>query len=1406
MPSDLNLGIVYAAVRLSNEFSPEMQKVVASAQKAGQEMQAAGRVLTLGLTAPLVGVAAAAIKTSIDFESSFAGVRKTVTATEPELRALSDGFRDLALEIPANVNELNAIGEAAGQLGIQTENILDFTDTMAGLGETTNLSSLEAASSLAKLANITGLQQDEFDNLGSSIVGLGNNFATNESSIVDFGLRIAGAGELAGLSEGSILGIGTAMSSIGVQAEAGGTAVQKVLNKMNASVATGADELDVFAATAGMTAEQFAAAFREDAAGAFESFVTGLGTQGDKSFTVMEDLGLESERVIRAFLGLANSGDLLSRAMDDGNQFFEENIALQIEAEQRYGTTESKLTLLWNRVRELGITLGDNLIPAMHSFINVAGPMLTFATDAVKWWSQWPGPLKLATLAVVALVAAVGPALLIGGSILTSWASITLVFPALGAAMAAAGLKATAFWLALSGPIGWVIAAIGAVGGALYVFREELGLVGDATEDMRLEEARKNVALLEEDVTRLAGRALGHASAALKEAKADLEELEAAALAADEALEKFGTNTLPSFGVTLSSAKAQLAQAEHGLNQMAKTGMALDGEMENWVDNLRRHVTALGETKAATNAVEGAVGSLVNKWTGANFRVEEFSAAFGRLTDAQRANETIMGEVISAYDSARKKIGPFNDELEALWFANENLTASIESSEIPLVLFGRAIAVLNPFLESSEAHVAVFGKQLDKLPPILDSTDQFAGKLDVTLGALSGQVGAAGGQAINLFTSMRQSNAALEDGEKGFGKARMGAALLSGVMGELADVVGGTAGAILGAASNIASAFATGGPVAGAIAAATEGIKGLFSLFGVSGLEKEGRKAAGAARDAIADTLNDGQMAEAAGRAGAAVHIAIRDAMIATGASIAEAEAQAGSLTNALWRAEKEGGPAVDAIRDRILGIVGASEAATAAVAAAADARRSIEIEVAGIIRDAVIGAAGETRDAQIAAYTLIRDNAVAAADAQIEAAQSVYDAVIGAAEETRDTQIAAHALVLDNAVASADAQIEAAQSVYDAWSDSVDGMVGVYRTLVDEADKAYAETLEAALEAEVGQVEAVAMAEAAREASFQHGRQMRIQEMAEESAFQAALLAIKEGNWEGAKQAALTAYAETKAAAALAFDVVVAASNQTAAALGQNTDDVEFAFGHAEEVKTLKNAETRDSIIANAVLTKEAHEQQYAEQVVIAEQAYTDIETDATAAYDAIVSMAVLTKEAHEQQYAEQVVIAEQAYTDIETDATATYDAIAGTVETTMDKIISEYGRIPTEIHTTHIVETIYQEAPRAVSSAASGPAYATYAPGQGNTNTGGSRGDDYDGFAGGTGGRFIDFGRRSTIQVHGRERIVTEDEGRREAETNAASLRGVEDRLDRLDTNLQRAIKRISTDVTNAVLTKSL
>src|SRR5690349_3064943 len=99
--------------------------------KQGAQFKSLGADLTKSLTLPLVAVGGLSIKAAMDFESSFAGIRKTVDGVVDaggSLTAfgkkLQQDFRDLAKEIPVSVNELNRIGESAGQLGIKSESIL----------------------------------------------------------------------------------------------------------------------------------------------------------------------------------------------------------------------------------------------------------------------------------------------------------------------------------------------------------------------------------------------------------------------------------------------------------------------------------------------------------------------------------------------------------------------------------------------------------------------------------------------------------------------------------------------------------------------------------------------------------------------------------------------------------------------------------------------------------------------------------------------------------------------------------------------------------------------------------------------------------------------------------------------------------------------------------------------------------------------------------------------------------------------------------------------------------------------------------------------------------------------------------------------------------------------------------
>ncbi|HVL67205.1 MAG TPA: phage tail tape measure protein [Vicinamibacterales bacterium] len=410
-----------------SQFEKSMKQAERAADRSGRRLQEIGSKL-MPVSAALALMGGASLKAAIDFESSFAGVRKTVDATEGEFAKLAQGFRDLAKTIPVNVNELNKIGEAAGQLGIKKENILGFTETIAALGVTTNLSTDQAATSLARLANITGLPQTQFSNLGSSIVALGNNFATTESEITEFGLRIAGSATLAKMNEPAIMGIGAAFSSVGVEAEAGGTAVQKVLNEMVGATAKGGKELEKFAAVAGMTAKEFQELFARDSAEAFTRFVEGLGKSGDKAVVVLDKLGLSDQRLVRAFTSVANAGDLMRRAIDTSTTAFAENTALQKEAEQRYKTTASQMTLLKNNVQDAAISFGQAFLPVANATIQAIRPMAGVLGDIGQKFQQLPQPIQATAGAIVGLGVAIGPGLWLLGGMQKAWAGVIGIF------------------------------------------------------------------------------------------------------------------------------------------------------------------------------------------------------------------------------------------------------------------------------------------------------------------------------------------------------------------------------------------------------------------------------------------------------------------------------------------------------------------------------------------------------------------------------------------------------------------------------------------------------------------------------------------------------------------------------------------------------------------------------------------------------------------------------------------------------------------------------------------------------------------------------------------------------------------------------------------------------------------
>lgn len=374
-----NIGTAFFNVTFNTAAA--RREVTALVSNVNRQFSLLGGVALVGATAAIAGliratleIGKAALTASIEYEQAFASVRKTVddgtlSAAQAAVTfgRLNEDLRGLALEVPLDLEEdIANVAALGGQLGIPAENLKEFTRIVGELGVTTNVAVEDAATSFARLANIMGLGEKDFRDLGDTVVNLGNKLPAQEDEILRFANRIAAAGEIAGFSADEVLAVGAAMASVGVPSERGGTAIQRTWIKITDAVANGGEILDLVAKVSGETSEEFAQHWETDAAGAWTEFVEGLGRTGTDAFKILRDLGLNDQRVIQSLLSISNAGTLMREtfafAADDAG-------ALATESEIFFNTTAGQMQLFQNRLHDVSITIGDEMKPAFRDIL-----------------------------------------------------------------------------------------------------------------------------------------------------------------------------------------------------------------------------------------------------------------------------------------------------------------------------------------------------------------------------------------------------------------------------------------------------------------------------------------------------------------------------------------------------------------------------------------------------------------------------------------------------------------------------------------------------------------------------------------------------------------------------------------------------------------------------------------------------------------------------------------------------------------------------------------------------------------------------------------------------------------------------------------------------------------------------
>lgn len=558
----LNAEEYSKALKTAREEAEQTQKKTQTAfekmNNLGGTMKSIGNKMTLGVTAPLTLLGTTAYNAYKSFDDAFRGVIKTTDLTTEEMASMKQEIRDMAKELPFTVEEISNVIEAAGQLGISKENLTSFAREMLAMGVSTNMSATESAEAIARFSNITGMAETDAGRLGSVIVALGNNFATTEQEVMEMGLRLAGAGSQVGMTNPQILALATALSSVGINAEAGGSAMSKLILNMRVSAETGEkaqqviastgyslrdlqmmaslnkdefmglaqemgytkEELEGFVQTAstmenwatvtGKSTQEFATIMKEDAVGGLMAFLNGLAQmedQGDSAIVMLDQMGIKEVRLRDAILRSTGAVDMMSDALALGDEAWESNIALGNEASLFYDAESNKAKVRANQQRDAMLDLGKAVQPIFETVQEVI-------IEIANAFNSLDEGTQKGIVQVGLFVAAAGPLLSIGGTIVKAVGGIGTALAGLGGAsatastaLATAGTAATGTATAIATgttAMGGLLGALGSAAIAVAPYAVAIGgvaLAGKAIYDSFTAEAIPSVDLFATEVT-----------------------------------------------------------------------------------------------------------------------------------------------------------------------------------------------------------------------------------------------------------------------------------------------------------------------------------------------------------------------------------------------------------------------------------------------------------------------------------------------------------------------------------------------------------------------------------------------------------------------------------------------------------------------------------------------------------------------------------------------------------------------------------------------------------------------------------------------------------------------------------------------------------------------------------------
>lgn len=414
-----------------------------SATKAlGEGITELGSSMTLGLTVPIVAAGGAATSVAASFDDAMSQVQGALGGASADM----DGLRNLALQLGADT-VFSATESAQAMVELAKGGLTEAQIKGGALAASMDLAAAgqlnlaDAAATTVQMMGSFGLGAGDATRIANALAGAANASSADVSDLTQAMSQCSAQASLAGWSLEDTAAALALFADHGVKGSDAGTSLKTMLQRLAAPTDQAAEAIAAY----GLNIRDSNGKMK-DISGIADELTGKLGglSDAERDAALQTIFGSDASRAAAILMQSGSEG--LAKYIEATN----DATAAETMANAQKGELSWALENMGGAVESASIAFGTALAPAITAVAGVIG-------DVAEAFASLPAGVQTGIAVVLALVAALGPLLMVIGSIVAALPAISEGFAVLGGALAIPLAPAAA-----------VVAAIAAIAAAIY--------------------------------------------------------------------------------------------------------------------------------------------------------------------------------------------------------------------------------------------------------------------------------------------------------------------------------------------------------------------------------------------------------------------------------------------------------------------------------------------------------------------------------------------------------------------------------------------------------------------------------------------------------------------------------------------------------------------------------------------------------------------------------------------------------------------------------------------------------------------------------------------------------------------------------------------------------------------------